>query len=279
MTCSTHTPVTTSCSSEINYRRTCQSVLRKSNLSGTRLSTHRRGGRCTSTSVINFVAAVGSRPAHCSMKWFTSPILRSVVTALGLRRRWLLSLKSTPSEASGKILGVKSNAARGRMNQGAVLHKGLLRDCKVCNSSTETQERREHRKRRGPVSLDMVIRRQIATDLGEDEPRKDERFQLLQKYGVATPRIDRLVTRPSWMPIAEFKRKLNDWYKNTKGMIQPQQRREYRGTNQLNREPFRKNFNPRVSSHGQARTGVVENSMRLRQPPRPQRNNPSTRHH
>ena len=118
------------------------------------------------------------------------------------------------------------------MNQGAVLHKGLLTECKVCNSTTETQEKRVRRARsKTGVSLDVVIRRQVASDLGEDEPQKDERFQLLQKYGVVTPRIDRLVTRPPWMPIAEFKRKLNDFFKATKGMIQPQQRREYRGPN------------------------------------------------
>lgn len=118
------------------------------------------------------------------------------------------------------------------MNQTAVLHKGLLLDCKVCNPPTETQEKRERRKRRGPVSLDMVIRRQVAADLGEDEPQKDERFQLLQKYGVAAPRIDRLVIKPNWMGVVEWKRKQNEWYKATKGMVAPQQRREGRYASQ-----------------------------------------------
>lgn len=112
------------------------------------------------------------------------------------------------------------------MNQGAVLHKGLLSDCKVCNSTTETQEKRTRKARsKTGVSLDVVIRRQVASDLGEDEPQKDERFQLLQKYGVAAPRIDRLATKPSWMGVAEWKRKQNEWFKVTKGMIQPQQQR------------------------------------------------------
>lgn len=114
------------------------------------------------------------------------------------------------------------------MNQGAVLHKGLLAECKVCDSTTKTQQKRE-RKARGKtsVSLDVVIRRQVAFDLGEDEPQKDERFQLLQKYGVAAPRIDRLMTKPNWMGVAEWKRKLNDWYKSTKGLVVPQQRRTF----------------------------------------------------
>ena len=120
------------------------------------------------------------------------------------------------------------------MNQGAVLHKGLLTECKVCNSTTETQEKRVRRARsKTGVSLDVVIRRQVASDLGEDEPQKDERFQLLQKYGVVTPRIDRLVTRPPWMPIAEFKRKLNDFFKATKGMIVPQQRKQWQDRNRV----------------------------------------------
>ena len=114
------------------------------------------------------------------------------------------------------------------MNQGAVLHKGLLTECKVCNSTTETQEKRVRRARsKTGVSLDVVIRRQVASDLGEDEPQKDERFQLLQKYGVAAPRIDRLMTKPNWMGVAEWKRKLNDWYKLTKGLVAPQQRRTF----------------------------------------------------
>src|SRR5271166_5426608 len=56
------------------------------------------------------------------------------------------------------------------MNQKAVLHKGLLADCKVCNPTTETQEKRSRKTRsKTGVSLDVVIRRQVAFDLGEDE--------------------------------------------------------------------------------------------------------------
>lgn len=147
------------------------------------------------------------------------------------------------------------------MNQGAVLHKGLLLDCRVCNPPTETQEKRVRRARsKTGVSLDVVIRRQVAFDLGEDEPKKDERFQLLQKYGVAAPRIDRQMTKPNWMGVAEWKLKLNDWYKLTKGLVAPQQqRREYHG------KVFNRNVRPdghqsqrHVSSMLQK--GVGENS-------------------
>lgn len=145
------------------------------------------------------------------------------------------------------------------MKLGAV-HRGPLSDCKVCNSSTVTQEKRTRKARsKTGVSLDVVIRRQVAFDLGEDEPKKDERFQLLQKYGVAAPRIDRLVTRPPWMSIAEFKRKLNEWYKNTKGMIQPQQqRRDYGKVFNRNVRPDGHQSQRHVSSMLQK--GVGENS-------------------
>lgn len=143
------------------------------------------------------------------------------------------------------------------MNQGAVLHKGLLTECKVCNSTTETQEKRRSKRSKTGVSLDVVIRRQVAFDLGEDEPQKDERFQLLQKYGVAAPRIDRLVTRPPWMSIAEFKRKLNEWYKNTKGLVQPQQHR----LNRTNVHPLDRS---RTQRFGQARRQDVSLPMPVR---------------
>ena len=45
------------------------------------------------------------------------------------------------------------------------------------------------------------------------------RYGLLQKYGVVNPKIDRNVRRPKWMEIKEWKRKLSEWYKITKGMV------------------------------------------------------------
>jgi len=158
------------------------------------------------------------------------------------------------------------------MNQGAVLHKGLLTECKVCNSTTETQEKRTRKARsKTGVSLDVVIRRQVAADLGEDEPQKDERFQLLQKYGVATPRIDRLMTKPNWMGVAEWKRKLNDWYKLTKGMIQPQQqRRDYDKGTRFNQSTNRTTSGHRPSGNSQTRHPIrpvsMDMPMRLRRP-------------
>jgi hypothetical protein len=74
------------------------------------------------------------------------------------------------------------------------------------------------------VPVEVSIRRQLSAELGDDEPSKDEKFSLLQKYGVTAPRIDRLVTKPNWMGVAEWKRKQNDWFKATKGLVNPTQR-------------------------------------------------------
>lgn len=74
------------------------------------------------------------------------------------------------------------------------------------------------------VPVEVSIRRQLSEEIGEDELTKDQKFALLQKYGVTAPRIDRLAIKPNWMGVAEWKRKQNDWFKMTKGLVSPQQR-------------------------------------------------------
>jgi len=71
---------------------------------------------------------------------------------------------------------------------------------------------------------------------------------LLQKYGVTAPRIDRQVTRPKWMGVAEWKRKMNDWYKSTKGMVpQTPPSRTFRPRVILDKDgkPLARTFQPR----------------------------------
>lgn len=74
------------------------------------------------------------------------------------------------------------------------------------------------------VPVEVSVRRQVSEEIGEDEPLKDEKFILLQKFGVTAPRIDRLVTKPNWMGVSEWKRKQNEWLKATKGLVNPSQR-------------------------------------------------------
>src|ERR1700679_1765732 len=94
------------------------------------------------------------------------------------------------------------------------IHKGLMVECPMCSpDSTESRKKFRVRKSKSPATLDIATRRQVAAELGEDEPTKNQRYIQLQKYGVVTPKIDRLVTKPTWMPITEFKRKQKEFYK------------------------------------------------------------------
>ena len=81
-----------------------------------------------------------------------------------------------------------------------VIHKGLWATCRVCNPASVNTEKRKWRKAKvtGSTTADVYIRRQVAAELGEDEPTKEEKFSLLQKYGVTPPRFDRRVTKPHW---------------------------------------------------------------------------------
>jgi hypothetical protein len=95
-----------------------------------------------------------------------------------------------------------------------------METCRVCNPDLKDADNRKRNwKPKGEVTLDLYVRRQVSQELGEDEPTKDQRFVLLQKYGVTAPRIDRQITRPKWMKGAEWKRKMNEWYKATKGLV------------------------------------------------------------
>lgn len=69
------------------------------------------------------------------------------------------------------------------------------------------------------VPQEVAVRRQVAEEIGDAEPTRDEKFILLQKYGVAAPRIDRLVTKPKWMGETTWKRKMNEWSKMTHGLV------------------------------------------------------------
>jgi hypothetical protein len=107
----------------------------------------------------------------------------------------------------------------------SVIHQGLWETCRVCNPASESKEKRKWRKPKVTKSAtaEIYVRRQVAAELGEDEPTKDEKFALLQKYGVTAPRIDRRVTKPAWKSEVEWKRQLNEFYKATKGLV-PQTR-------------------------------------------------------
>src|SRR5208282_3460813 len=126
------------------------------------------------------------------------------------------------------------------------------------------------------ATLDIALRRQVAADLGEDEPTKDQRYVLLQKFGVVSPKIDRLATKPNWMSIAEWKRKQNEFYKATKGLVAPQQtRRPFGKSTRFNRTPNRTlngyNAFGNPKSRNSARTVTMALPVRMRKTNNPSR--------
>ena len=118
-----------------------------------------------------------------------------------------------------------------------VIHKGLWATCRVCNPASVNTEKRKWRKAKvtGSTTADVYVRRQVAAELGEDEPTKEEKFSLLQKYGVTPPRIDRRVTKPHWKSETEWKRQLAEFYKATKGLVPQTSMNAARRSSTLNR--------------------------------------------
>ena len=133
----------------------------------------------------------------------------------------------------------------------ARIHAGLWVDCKNCNSDWKPKKRdrkdRIVRYMGGEVSVDVSIRRQVAAELGDEEPNKDTKYALLQKYGAAAARIDRNVTKPAWQEEQTWKVMKGQFDKTVRGLVPPQQFKSQnshpRGTtsNQGQRYPYRGN--------------------------------------
>jgi hypothetical protein len=116
---------------------------------------------------------------------------------------------------------------------GAKIHNGNWLDCKVCpHTVEELQQKREKRERPLPrrkqmaaATADVAVRRAIAYELGgtDGEPVSEQKFQVLQKYGVAAARIDRAVTKPKWMSEGTWRTKKAEFYQLTKGLVPKEQ--------------------------------------------------------
>jgi hypothetical protein len=135
------------------------------------------------------------------------------------------------------------------------IHAGLWADCKNCNVDW-TPKKRDRREKKvpvfmGDVSLDVSVRKQVAAELGDVEPTKEQKFALLQKYGVAAARIDRKVTKPFWNNEEEkvWNNRLLQFEKATRGLVPRQQeRRAYpSGSSQTEKGSFRQNRQPSLT--------------------------------
>lgn len=111
------------------------------------------------------------------------------------------------------------------MFQRTKLHGGLMVACKICSPDYKKKKRRgvDEPKRERVTTLEGYLKRVIAEEIGEEELTKDFRFQVMQKFGTIAPRIDRRVTKPSWMSVAEWNRKRQEFHTQTVGLIPPQQ--------------------------------------------------------
>ena len=105
------------------------------------------------------------------------------------------------------------------------LHNGLMADCAVCtpDRKKKRRDRDDRPKRERATNIEGYLKRQMAEEIGEDELSKDFRFQLMQKYGTIAPRIDRRVTRPSWMEESRWKTLKQEFHNLTKGLVPSQQ--------------------------------------------------------
>jgi hypothetical protein len=103
------------------------------------------------------------------------------------------------------------------------------------------------------------VRRQVSFELGgpDAEPTKDQKFQILQKYGIAAARIDRGVTKPKWMTEAAWNEKRAQFYKMTTGLVPREQFKRTQTARYSSRVPQRSNFRPNSS---QTRTATRLNS-------------------
>lgn len=156
---------------------------------------------------------------------------------------------------------------------GTKIHKGLWLECKVCPHTPEEleQKKREKRERPSPrrkrtdaATLDVAVRRQVSQELGgpDAEPSKDEKFQVLQKYGIAAARIDRKVTKPTWMTEEAWNEKKSQFYKATAGLVPKEQFKRTQSSRFNSRVPNRGNRPQHQHQHPDSRRKNSQNFHR-----------------
>ena len=108
------------------------------------------------------------------------------------------------------------------MYQRTRLHNGLMAQCLTCTPDYKKKRTRldyTQPKREKATTVEGILRRQMAEEIGEDELSKDFRFGLMQHYGLIAPRIDRRVTKPNWMEEATWKKLKQEFHNATKGLV------------------------------------------------------------
>lgn len=143
------------------------------------------------------------------------------------------------------------------------IHSGSWLECKVCPHSAEElaqkrekKERTFRRKRMAAATVDLAVRRQVAYELGPDaEPTSEEKFQILQKFGVAAARIDRAVTKPKWMTEGLWRTKQAEFKQATRGLVPRDRETKYDPKNNRTRSH---NHNSQPRNYSGSRPNSVQ---------------------
>jgi hypothetical protein len=128
----------------------------------------------------------------------------------------------TDKQLTEQLTEQRLKPRREAMFQRTRVHNGLMAQCLTC--TPDYKKKRDRRdfdkpKREKATTVEGVLRRQMAEEIGEDELSKDFRFGLMQKYGIIAPRIDRRVTKPNWMEEATWKKLKQEFHNATKGLV------------------------------------------------------------
>jgi hypothetical protein len=147
------------------------------------------------------------------------------------------------------------------------VHAGLWLDCKNCNPDWKPKKRdRKDAKPRysgGEVSVGIAIRRQVAAELGEEEPTAAQKSALNQKYGATDPIIDRRVTKPIWQEESVWMNKKAKYDQAVTGLVPREQTIPRRGNSssqrRVNRSPV---YNPKIQNDSSRRFPQNSNPTR-----------------
>lgn len=159
----------------------------------------------------------------------------------------------------------------------AAQHSGLQEHCTVCfpvEEQASRRQRREFRKKRGAVSYDSAVRKQVEEELGE-EPQVLTVGMIRQKFGTAQVRVDKKVALPKWKlkwladrlsinstltPEGAWQKRQAEWQKSIPKFLIPryQQKQETRPQFQQRRPPqqgHRRDTRTFPANSGRTQTG------------------------
>lgn len=81
------------------------------------------------------------------------------------------------------------------------------------------------------MTVDENVRQQMVAEIGEDELTSDQRYMLVQKYGLVIPRINFRnlgIKKPSWMNPLEWGIRRTAWKTLIKSIFRHQSRPQVR---------------------------------------------------